>query len=187
MHETDLRRRNRVFKILHKPLTCLGVERTGLYSVCVGAASVFNLFASLLAGLVVLIHGFIFGRWVTTTDPAMLRGFDQSERFRILHDAAEQKRPLVEVRQMLRPDRVVRPWKESGALNSKSNRYGFWGEQAVLTKSGDLGIVLRVHGVDYESRDRAAREYAVKEARSGFEDFRGWISRVPISIQDEPT
>jgi type IV secretory pathway TrbD component len=162
MHETNLRRRNRIFKILRHPLTYLGVERTVFSFVCVGAASVFNLFASLLAGLVVFIDGSIFGRWVTTSDPAMLRGFDQSERFRILYDAAKQERPLVEVRQMLRPDRVVRPGKESGALNSKTNLYGFWGEQSFLTKSGDLGIVLRVHGVDYESLDQAAREYAVK-------------------------
>ena len=99
---------------------------------------------------------------VTTADPARLRGFDQSEGFRILYDAAKQERPLVEVRQTLRPDRVVRPWKESGALNSKTNLYGFWGEQSFLTKSGDLGIVLRVHGVDCESLDHAGREYAVK-------------------------
>ena len=87
---------------------------------------------------------------------------------------------------MLRLDHVIKPWKESGALNSQINLYGFWNEQAFLTKSGDLGIVLRVRGVDYESLDQTAQEYARKEARSGFEDFRGWIPRVPISIQDEP-
>ena len=31
------RRRNRVYKSLHKPLTYLGVERTLFYFVCVGA------------------------------------------------------------------------------------------------------------------------------------------------------
>jgi hypothetical protein len=105
MQETNLKRRNRVFKILHKPLTYLGVERTVFYFVCVGAAGVFDFFAGLLAGLVVFIDGFIFGRWVATFDSAMLRSFDQSERFRILDDDAKQERPLVEVRQMLRPDR----------------------------------------------------------------------------------
>jgi len=39
---------------------------------------------------------------------------------------------------MLRLDRVIRPWKESGALNSQINLYGFWNDQAFLTKSGDL-------------------------------------------------
>ena len=50
MQETNLKRRNRVFKSLHKLLTYLGVERTVFYFVCVGAVGVFNLFESLLAG-----------------------------------------------------------------------------------------------------------------------------------------
>jgi type IV secretory pathway TrbD component len=90
MQETNLKRRNRVFKSLHKPLTYLGVERTVFYFVCVGAVGVFNLFESLLAGVVVFIGGFIFGRWVTNADPAMLRILAQSERFKARYDAAKQ-------------------------------------------------------------------------------------------------
>ena len=45
---------------------------------------------------------------------------------------------------MLRLDRVVKPWKESGALNAHINLYGFWNDEVFLTKSGDLGISLRV-------------------------------------------
>jgi type IV secretion system protein TrbE len=63
---------------------------------------------------------------------------------------------------MLRLDRVMKRWKESGALNSQINLYGFWNEQAFLTKTGDLGIVPRVRDVDYESLDQTAQEYAVK-------------------------
>ena len=55
------RRRNRVYKSLHKPLTYLGVERTLFYFVCVGAVGVFNLFNSLLAGVAVFVGGFAFG------------------------------------------------------------------------------------------------------------------------------
>jgi len=76
----------------------LGVERTVFYFICVGAVGVFNLFESLLAGVVVFIGGFIFGRWVTNADPAMLRILAQSERFRTRYDAAKQEPPLVEVR-----------------------------------------------------------------------------------------
>lgn len=54
MQEPNIRRRNRVFKSLHKPLTYLGVERTLFYFVCVGAIAVFNLFESLLAGVIVV-------------------------------------------------------------------------------------------------------------------------------------
>lgn len=98
MHETNLKRRNRVFKSLHKPLTYLGVERTVFYFVCVGAVGVFNLFESLFAGIVVFVGGFIFGRWLTNADPAMLRILAQSERFRARYDAAKLEIPLVEVR-----------------------------------------------------------------------------------------
>ena len=72
---------------------------------------------------------------------------------------------------MLRLDRVVKPWKESGALNAHINLYGFWNNEVFITKSGDLGIVLRVHGVDYESLDQAAQEYAVKRLEAALKIF----------------
>jgi len=55
MAGTDNRRRNRVFKSLHEPLTYLGIERTLFFFVCVSAVAVFNLFESLLAGVVVFL------------------------------------------------------------------------------------------------------------------------------------
>jgi len=98
MQESSHKRRNRVFKSLHKPLTYLGVERTVFYFVCVAAVGVFNLFESLLAGFIVFVGGYAFGRWITSADPAMLRILAQSERFRARYDAAKQEIPAVEVR-----------------------------------------------------------------------------------------
>ena len=72
---------------------------------------------------------------------------------------------------MLRIDRVLKPWNESGALNAQINLYGFWNDEVFLTKSGDLGIVLRVRGVDYESLDQAAQEYAVKRLEAALKIF----------------
>jgi type IV secretory pathway VirB4 component len=57
---------------------------------------------------------------------------------------------------VLRIDRVIKPWNESAALNAQINLYGFWSDEVFLTKSGDLGIVLRVRGVDYESLEQAS-------------------------------
>lgn len=91
------RRKNRVYKSLHKPLTYLGVERTLFFFVCVGAVGAFNLFNSLLAGLSVFIGGFVFGHWVTNTDPVFLRIIARSDRFKTRYDAAKQTRPRVEV------------------------------------------------------------------------------------------
>jgi type IV secretion system protein VirB4 len=42
------------------------------------------------------------------------------------------------------------------------NLYGFWDEHSFLTKSGDLGSVLKIGGIDYESLDHAGLDYAVK-------------------------
>jgi len=91
------RRKNRVYKSLHKPLTYLGVERTLFFFVCVGAVGAFNLFNSLLAGLAVFIGGFAFGHWVTNTDPAFLRIIARSDRFKARYDAAKRTLPRVEV------------------------------------------------------------------------------------------
>ncbi len=97
MQEQNNRRRNRVFKSLHKPLTYLGVERTLFYFVCVGAVAVFNLFESLLAGVIVFIGGYAFGRWITEADPAMLKILARTEQFRTRYDALKQEVPAVEV------------------------------------------------------------------------------------------
>jgi type IV secretion/conjugal transfer VirB4 family ATPase len=63
---------------------------------------------------------------------------------------------------MLRVDAITRDWKEAGSFAAQLNLYGFWDEHCFLTKTGDLGVVLEVGGIDYESLDHAGRDYAVK-------------------------
>jgi type IV secretion system protein TrbE len=72
---------------------------------------------------------------------------------------------------MLRLDKAVKPWKESACLNDHVNLYGFWTDTAFLTKSGDVGMVLSVPGVDYESLDRSEQEYAVKRLEAALKAF----------------
>jgi type IV secretory pathway VirB4 component len=72
---------------------------------------------------------------------------------------------------MLRLDKAIKPWKEAAALCDHINLYGFWNETAFLTKSGDLGMVLSVGGVDYESLDHAEQEYAVKRLEAALKAF----------------
>jgi type IV secretion system protein VirB4 len=72
---------------------------------------------------------------------------------------------------MLRLDKVIKPWKESAALNDHINLYGFWNDKAFLTKSGDVGMVLGVPGVDYESLDPSEQEYAVKRLEAALKAF----------------
>jgi len=72
---------------------------------------------------------------------------------------------------MFRLDKVIKPWKESASLNDHINLYGFWNETSFLTKSGDVGMVLSIPGVDYESLDHAEQEYAVKRLEAALKAF----------------
>jgi type IV secretion system protein VirB4 len=72
---------------------------------------------------------------------------------------------------MLNLSQVIKPWKEADALSAHINLYGFWTENTFLTKSGDLGMVLSVTGVDYESLDNDEQQYAVKRLESALKSF----------------
>jgi type IV secretion system protein VirB4 len=72
---------------------------------------------------------------------------------------------------MLNLARVIKPWKEADALSAHINLYSFWTETTFLTKSGDLGMVLSVAGVDYESLDNDEQQYAVKRLESALKSF----------------
>ena len=72
---------------------------------------------------------------------------------------------------MLNLSRIIKPWKEADALSAHINLYGFWTETAFLTKSGDLGMVLSVTGVDYESLDTDEQQYAVKRLEAALKSF----------------
>jgi type IV secretion/conjugal transfer VirB4 family ATPase len=69
---------------------------------------------------------------------------------------------------MLRTEAITKDWKEAGSFPAQLNLYGFWDEHAFLTKSGDLGAVLRIGGIDYESLDHSGRDYAVKRLEAAF-------------------
>ena len=98
---------------------------------------------------------------------------------------------------MLRVDKVIKPWKEAAALSDHINLYGFWNETVFLTKSGDLGMVLNVAGVDYESLDHTEQEYAVKRLESALKSFGPGFHiyqylfktnrpEIPFAVYDDP-
>jgi len=72
---------------------------------------------------------------------------------------------------MLNLRKILKPYTETGALNEQVNLYGFVDPHAFLTKSGDLGVVLQVHGVDYECLDRNALDTLTKRLESAFRLF----------------
>ena len=87
-----------VYKALHRPMTICGVDRRlFLLSLLLGAAT-FNLFYSLLAGLLMCgaLYGFAF--WASTHDSEMLRILLASSRTHRRYDPSKHQPVHVEVR-----------------------------------------------------------------------------------------
>jgi len=59
---------------------------------------------------------------------------------------------------MRRLSQVTREFQDAGAMNTLISLYGFVDDGVFLTKSGDLGVVLAIAGVDYECLDTEQRE-----------------------------
>ncbi len=67
---------------------------------------------------------------------------------------------------MLRLSKIVKSYKETGALNENVSIYGFLDDHVFLTKRGDVGVVLEVEGVDYECLDHKQTDGLTKRLES---------------------
>jgi type IV secretion system protein VirB4 len=72
---------------------------------------------------------------------------------------------------MLSLKKVLKPYAETGALNEQVNLYGFVDQHAFLTKSGDVGVILHVRGVDYECLDGNSLDTLTKRLESALRLF----------------
>jgi type IV secretion system protein TrbE len=72
---------------------------------------------------------------------------------------------------MLSLKRIFRNYEETGSLNERVNLYGFIGPEVFLTKTGELGLILEVRGVDYECLDGAAIDGLTKRLESALKLF----------------
>src|ERR1700724_3642566 len=72
---------------------------------------------------------------------------------------------------MLRLKRIFKNHDETGSLNERVNLYGFVGPEVFLTKSGELGVILEVRGVDYECLDGTAVDVFTKRLESALKLF----------------
>lgn len=79
-----------VYKSINKPLTIWGVERRLFFLALIIGAAAFNLFGSLLSGLVMFAALFLLGRWATASDPEILRILLNSARFKTHYDPAKR-------------------------------------------------------------------------------------------------
>jgi type IV secretory pathway TrbD component len=78
-----------VYRSMNKPLTIWGAERRLFLLALVIGAAMFNFFGSLLGGLLMFVALFIGARWITATEPQLLRIVLNSARFRTHYDPAK--------------------------------------------------------------------------------------------------
>src|SRR6202021_575305 len=72
---------------------------------------------------------------------------------------------------MLRLSRVFKNYNETGSLGEQINLYGFIGPHVFLTKSGEVGVILEVRGVDYECLDDTSIDAFTKRLESALRLF----------------
>ena len=84
---------------------------------------------------------------------------------------------------MLRLSRIFKNYNETGSLNEQINLYGFIGPHVFLTKSGEVGLILEVRGVDYECLDDASIDGLTKRDRKStrLNSSHDELSRMPSS------
>src|SRR5581483_4832694 len=98
---------------------------------------------------------------------------------------------------MLKFRTVLKPYREAGSLNEQINLFGFIDDHMFLTKSGDVGVVLAVRGVDYECLDANGIDNCTKRLESAIKIlddrcriyqylFKGNAPEIPHREYDNP-
>jgi type IV secretion system protein TrbE len=72
---------------------------------------------------------------------------------------------------MLRISRIFKNYNETGSLAEQINLFGFISSEAFLTKSGEVGVILEVRGVDFECLDGASIDGFTKRLESALKLF----------------
>jgi type IV secretory pathway TrbD component len=79
-----------VYKSINKTLTIWGVERGLFFLALIMGGATFNLFGSLLSGLVMFAALYLLARWATGADPQILRILLNSSRLKSQYDPAKR-------------------------------------------------------------------------------------------------
>lgn len=78
-----------VYKSINRPLTIAGAERRLFFLAAVIGAATFNLFGSLMGGIIMFLVLYVLARWATVTDPEILRILLNSSRLKARYDSAK--------------------------------------------------------------------------------------------------
>jgi len=77
-----------VYKSINRPLTIWGADRRLFLLALMLGAAVFNFFGSLAGGLIVFLSLYAAARWLTATDPHLLRVLFNAGTVRTEYDPA---------------------------------------------------------------------------------------------------
>lgn len=80
-----------VYKAINKTLTIWGIDRRFFFLAVIMGGATFNLFGSLVSGLLVFAGLYMFGRWATATDPQILRILLNSAKQARLYDPQKRE------------------------------------------------------------------------------------------------
>jgi type IV secretion/conjugal transfer VirB4 family ATPase len=72
---------------------------------------------------------------------------------------------------MFRLSRIFKNYNETGSLSAQINLYGFIGPHTFLMKTGEVGLILEVRGVDYECLDDTTIDGLTKRLESALKLF----------------
>jgi type IV secretory pathway VirB4 component len=72
---------------------------------------------------------------------------------------------------MFKVKQIAKDYREAAALCSQVNLFGFVDDEIFLTKSGDVGIVLAIEGVDYECLDTNTIDNLTRRLTAAFRVF----------------
>lgn len=72
---------------------------------------------------------------------------------------------------MFKLRQITKDYDEAASLSTQINLFGFVDDEVFLTKSGDLGMILSVEGVDYECLDGNTIENLTRRLAASFRIF----------------
>ncbi len=88
---TNARFLHPVYRSLNKPLSIAGADRGLFFLALIVGAATFNLFGSLLGGILMFIVLYLMARWATVADPQFLRILLNSSKFKPRYDPAKRE------------------------------------------------------------------------------------------------
>ena len=90
---------------------------------------------------------------------------------------------------MVRMNRILKDFRDTGALNSVIALWGFVDDTTFLTKAGAVGVIYRLQGVDFECLDHPQRqtiahrlEHALRQLDESFRVYQYVLKRTAPDV-----